>query len=262
MCQETKEQPSGKSHLNAKMNSSDMYFHIGYSKFHRPIDGFTNDVGWGCGIRAMQMMLARCMWKCDWNVQEFYQFFDFETIIHHSIPYGGIPGELFSLGTVTQAVCDIKSLFAIAQPPSVDLDDQYPKLVLLSTRLAPEFLEQTHLDVIKKFLKHPLNVGMLGGHNRSSYYFVALEQVMEDVVQYIDPHQMSSGGISPVGRPQKKMLIKNMDPCITFGWWCTNADELNTVKTDFADLLDTSCTFMSSALEMTDVDEDDIVLVG
>ena len=56
--------------------------------------------------------------------------------------------------------------------------------------------------------------------------------------------------------------VANMDPCITFGWWCTNADELERVKTEFVDLLDTSCTFMSSTLEMTDVDEDDIVLVG
>ncbi len=60
-------------------------------------------------------------------------------------------------------------------------------LVLINIRLGLDKIHQSYFKIIKKYMKLPQFVGIIGGKPKKAFYFVGMKEA-EDKLIFLDPH--------------------------------------------------------------------------
>eukprot|EP01125_Pyxidicula_operculata_P019764 TRINITY_DN7190_c0_g1_i1.p1 TRINITY_DN7190_c0_g1~~TRINITY_DN7190_c0_g1_i1.p1 ORF type:complete len:348 (+),score=39.09 TRINITY_DN7190_c0_g1_i1:280-1323(+) len=184
----------------------------------------TSDSGWGCMLRAGQMILASAMIKSMFDVKDweyiskeqyvkvlkmFNDFPEADFSIHKIAlegEYLGKPvGSWFGPNTVSACLknlekrsrsCNINVFTANesviktqelekAWDFGMDQDGKKSLLLLLPTRLGMNSLNPIYYQSIQIYLGFPQSVGIIGGKPNSAYYFYATQ---DEQMYYLDPH--------------------------------------------------------------------------
>lgn len=172
---------------------------------------YFDDVGWGCTIRAGQMMLYNCLRvhiKDIDKINLLRLFNDNENSIFslHNIVKKG--KELFDIkiGSWYGGNSFLKTLKDIFNERYNDIElmivdgDIVKKkiigkikkkkiLLCCSVKFGNNNLNINHLNILKKILSFDKNLGFIGGENKSSYYFVGFK---DNKLLYLDPHDINT----------------------------------------------------------------------
>ena len=215
----------------------------GYNIFRQVVDGFDNDVGWGCTIRSFQMMYNRFRLKsADFIVPCI------ETVLEKSKEFGGIPGEWYSQSIVCKTMASIVDDISFGSVPV-----NFPCLAVVVTRLdVGRQLTDRSKDILQRFFASSHQIGLVGGKQNSCYYLVAYNGHR---MHYVDPHKMLKNDCL------QQMEVEALDPCVTFGWMCKDQLELNAVKEEFRDLFDSSCLNELQSSDFQVLEEDDLCII-
>lgn len=195
-------------------------------------NGPSSDQGWGCMLRAGQMMLAETIsqiklsrdykWKIDSEENETYQEIISYFLDTHSSPVsiqqialtGSISekrkvGEWFGPNTMAQVmkkICHDKSLGVsvhVAMDSVVSKaevkaelerkDSNVPILLIIPLRLGLDQVNTVYINSIRYFLKSKECVGIMGGKPNQAHYFVGLQDTNDTTwLLYLDPHTTQS----------------------------------------------------------------------
>eukprot|EP01105_Mastigella_eilhardi_P018187 TRINITY_DN4207_c0_g1_i2.p2 TRINITY_DN4207_c0_g1~~TRINITY_DN4207_c0_g1_i2.p2 ORF type:complete len:231 (+),score=52.18 TRINITY_DN4207_c0_g1_i2:1151-1843(+) len=107
-----------------------------------------------------------------------------------------------------------------------------PCLILVPLRLGVERLNEEYLPELKKLLSLPQSVGLIGGRQKESLYFVGFQ---DDNLIYLDPHIVHKADF--VQHPEtyhcqfpQSVDMREIEPSLAVGFYCSNvADARNLV---------------------------------
>lgn len=226
----------GKTHKNKELVKDDLEsrYWFTYRKGFAQIGGHgpSSDQGWGCMLRAGQMMLAETIsqiklgrdfkWKPSNQDQEDYH--EIVSLFHdsHSSPVsiqqialtGAISekrkvGEWFGPNTMAQVmkkICHDKSLGVsvhVAMDSVVSKAEvaaeferkerNIPLLLIIPLRLGLDSVNTVYINAIQYFLNSEQCVGIMGGKPNQAHYFVGLQEASDTTwLLYLDPHTTQS----------------------------------------------------------------------
>ncbi|KAI3389663.1 hypothetical protein SNEBB_001376 [Seison nebaliae] len=179
---------------------------------------YTTDSGWGCMLRSAQMLLAQAIkihLKCTQNEDDLRRVLRLFSDVRDTAPFGiyqltnvSFKFQNISCGkwhsTLSAAKCLSHALDATALLPNFFIsvhdsrihlaDIPFDKweshknstlLILVSTRLGIECINECYHTSIQSILADSRSVGILGGRPRHSLYFVGFQK---QKLIYLDPH--------------------------------------------------------------------------
>ena len=115
------------------------------------------------------------------------------------------------------------------------LPNDAPVLILVPLRLGLDSINPAYLSLLQAVLRCRLCVGIIGGRDSSSFYFLGYEG---DNVVCLDPHIVQPAydvGAEPFpaesfrGHPQQ-MRLMDMDPSMSVGFFCANAAQVDDLQ--------------------------------
>ncbi|EHA50011.1 cysteine protease ATG4 [Pyricularia oryzae 70-15] len=235
--------------------------------------GFTTDSGWGCMIRTGQSLLANSLLTCrlgrSWRRGQApdeerkllslfaddprapYSIHNF--VAHGAAKCGKYPGEWFGPSATARCIHALANatensfrVYSTGDLPDVYEDSFmevakpdgktfHPTLILISTRLGIDKINQVYWESLTATLQLPQSVGIAGGRPSSSHYFVGAQRSDEDqgsYLFYLDPHHTRpalpfhedpqlytpSDVDSCHTRRLRRLHIREMDPSMLIGF--------------------------------------------
>merc|ERR1711892_402680 len=202
-------------------------FWFTYRKNFAPIGGKgpSSDQGWGCMLRAGQMMLAESLSRLrlgrnfKWPQGRVGEYDEIVALFHdtHQAPVSiqqialtgaasekRAIGEWFGPNTMAQVmrrICSDKALglsVHVAMDSVVSKKDvrdemsrsrEAPVLLIIPLRLGLDTVNHVYIDAVKSFLSHKNCVGIMGGKPNQAHYFVGCQETNDSTwLLYLDPH--------------------------------------------------------------------------
>ncbi|KAL8375794.1 hypothetical protein RB595_007083 [Gaeumannomyces hyphopodioides] len=241
---------------------------------------FTTDSGWGCMIRTGQSLLANTLlshrlgrgWRRGEKPDEERKLLSLfaddprapysihKFVEHGAAKCGKYPGEWFGPSATARCIAALANANekALRVYSTGDLPDVYedsfmevarpdgktfhPTLILVSTRLGIDKINQVYWESLTATLQMPQSVGIAGGRPSSSHYFVGAQRSEEDQgsnLFYLDPHHTRpalpyfddpqlytpSDVDSCHTRRLRRLHIREMDPSMLIGFLITDEDD-------------------------------------
>lgn len=185
-----------------------------------------SDAGWGCMIRTAQMMLHEAVRRIHGNQIDLFtdqptSAFSIHRICHQGRALGIQPGQWYGPSLIQQAVKPLcKQLngvrMVLCQDGTIYLDQIQKKLlkkqavyVSIALRLGLDSITSEYLPSIKEMFAIPQCIGMIGGQNDKSLYFIGIinSHVEPDpYLIYLDPHLVQDS----VPRPDNTYFCKEV----------------------------------------------------
>uniref|UniRef100_A0A8C2KWC6 Cysteine protease n=1 Tax=Cyprinus carpio TaxID=7962 RepID=A0A8C2KWC6_CYPCA len=176
-----------------------------------PGSTITSDCGWGCTLRAGQMILA-------------------QALLLHILGRGEIESYcIFIIHSGRTAAPDSRAV-----------------IILIPVRLGGEKINPEYLSFVKSILSLEYCIGIIGGKPKQAYYFVGFQ---DDSLIYMDPHYCQSFvDVSTSDFPlqsfhcpsPKKMPFSKMDPSCTIGFYSKNVEHYERISTELSKILQPS----------------------
>jgi len=197
-------------------------------------NGPTSDQGWGCMLRAGQMMIAECMirltlgrpykWKDSIEPPEKY----FEIIEHFKDTHQSVlsiqqialtgataerrkVGEWFGPNTMAQVLRRIAADGSLGLRVVVAMDSVVCRaevineltkgksiLLIIPLRLGLESVNDIYIEPLMNFLKDSRCVGIMGGKPNQAHYFIGCQhsETSGDWLLYLDPHTTQAASVA------------------------------------------------------------------
>jgi len=93
-------------------------------------------------------------------------------------------------------------------------------------------VQKEYFPAIKRFMKLPSFVGLVGGQPRLAYYFCGLverptESNQPEINQliYLDPHKVRTSNETKSCSQPKTLDMSKLDPCMSFGFHLRSEEE-------------------------------------
>ena len=194
--------------------------YISYHKNFPPLNqsNYTSDVGWGCTLRSLQMMIANNLIKIYNRVlplevkqKDLYKIlfifgdsYNNPLSIHNlSKVYkkcghkdGEWMGPILACNLINDYKKFLKNIFNINYThfdnliiKFHNLDNSKPNIVILSMRLGKTNIESQYINFIKEITKYKLFSGILAGSKGKSFYIIGCNNT--DQLIYLDPHHIT-----------------------------------------------------------------------
>lgn len=95
-------------------------------------------------------------------------------------------------------------------------------LVIVGVMFGDKSIEKEYFPGIKRFMKLPSFVGMVGGKPKNAYYFCGHQDKADQSVNkliFLDPHIIRSSS-EPYSCTEPRVLeMSQLDPCLSFGFF-------------------------------------------
>jgi cysteine protease ATG4 len=243
----------------ATLQTLEGFLFFSYRRGFARIEGnlrLSGDTGWGCSHRSGQMLLGRALvvlrlgqdWsrKTEQSLAELYRIVEL---------FADVPAAPFSIHALTIAatrltdkklgdwlgpssvsVC-LRSVVnarqpwglraVLAQDGGIIYRDAVPRngpvLILVPLRLGLDELNPSYLPLLRAVLRCPLCVGIIGGRDSSSFYFVGYS---DDDVLILDPHTTQPAfentehpiALESFQPSPSSMPMRVMDPSVSVGF--------------------------------------------
>lgn len=184
--------------------------------------GIRTDAGWGCMLRAAQMVLANALvrhfgdllhrrvltWFDDSLDDASRAPFAVQQVARAGLQYGTPIGHWFGPQVACSAMRDLVSRHAdltgdfavyVARDGVVYRDEveaavatspQTGCLILVPQRLGLDVVNAAYVEQVRRALQSPYSVGIAGGRSNGARYFcgVAHNDTSDDYVLFLDPH--------------------------------------------------------------------------
>lgn len=269
---------------NVKQNYTYSCYRYGFP----PIQGYTDDCGWGCTIRSAQMMIgSACLHinKGEISTAELVNIigdtdnsiFSIQNIVDYGGNFGLGAGDWFTPSIASKCIAGVATerdweKCKIIIHPEVPSNEQKPVLLLLCTRLGLDKLDVSYHEILTLFLNDTAAVGIIGGKKTSSYYFIGvlpddpydesvkddeILQVRESMLVYLDPHELREHKDTNYHTKKINTLaIRNISPSMTFGFIINDSTEYSRILEKFT-LLFGSIPEAETETEYYEVKEDE-----
>uniref|UniRef100_A0A8C2Q8S2 Cysteine protease n=1 Tax=Cyprinus carpio TaxID=7962 RepID=A0A8C2Q8S2_CYPCA len=197
-----------------------------------PGSTITSDCGWGCTLRAGQMILAQALLLHILGRGEIESYCIFIMLYSADV--------IDSHSGRTGSHSDPQGLNSEAAP------DSRAVIILIPVRLGGEKINPEYLSFVKSILSLEYCIGIIGGKPKQAYYFVGFQ---DDSLIYMDPHYCQSFvDVSTSDFPlqsfhcpsPKKMPFSKMDPSCTIGFYSKNVEHYERISTELSKILQPS----------------------
>lgn len=219
-----------------------------------PVEGYTDDCGWGCTIRSAQMLFANFLkFKLKMNMRDITNLisdFPENPLSIQNICKSGRKmfdkgaGEWYSPSQAISAISDCLSKihdneYKFKNVHEFDLNTKieiYPTLLTLSTRLGPDEIGQMYFKDVKNFMKSPYSCGFVGGKKTSSYFFGGITE--KDEITYLDPHEVrkTNDKSFECKRIPSVTKLEHINPTIVFAFYLKTSQDFEIVYKEFHQL--------------------------
>ncbi len=250
-----------------------------------PLKTYTNDCGWGCTIRSYQMLIGKTLLSLPDQIKEKFILennfndvlchfliddpaapFSIHNIVKHGEKYGKTAGEWFTPSEAVRAGMDcfdqdkshwkFSELFDMSLVPYVKDDPIFPHLIIFTSRLCPNVMDDEGEKTLVNYFNHPACIGIVGGKKSSSFFFFAMNEKHE--LFYLDPHELretTDNSFTFSGTLKDPIPVKDIDPSMSMGFLVYNEKEQQTVLSDFKQLFSTIPTHFEHSLQTFEEDE-------
>jgi cysteine protease ATG4 len=224
-----------------------------YMSYRQGFDGLSEyytDAGWGCTLRASQMLFAETLSRFGNDEMDTLLHFmdnsDSPLSIHNLLQNshksaGDWFGSTESCHLISAAAAKVPGWAChdigiyISNSGLLDITMITPHtLVLITCRLGYNNIETKYITCLQRLLSHKLSVGIIGGYRNKSCYIVGytFDDESDDPtmnVIFLDPHKVQD--ISPFNintyhcSDCNTMPVTKMSPTITAGFYISNTKE-------------------------------------
>ena len=207
---------------------------------------YNSDVGWGCTIRSMQMLLCNVMGEL--GVIKEKELINLFYKINSILSIHNIVKKLNTLGVnegihlgsylisssinkIMEGNEDFNLHMSEDSMLSVEKMDKKKKSIILVTNRfgIDNLLCKNYYNLLTELFKFSNFGGFVGGINKSSYYFYGINK--EELI-YFDPHYImnyNDGYDNTMGKELKSVNLKRIDPTITLCFYYKNEEEYSNV---------------------------------
>lgn len=217
------------------------------------IDGYTNDVGWGCTIRNYQTLIANAILinnkeknALSFVHDDYRSPFSIQNIVLAGKKYGINVGDWFSPSIAAKCIRDIAITTNTLDFKFLIYGDDYkkgdaldaPAIIILPVKLGVDTMELFYLTIIMEILNDENNVGIIGGQGDSSFYIVGVDKMK---FTYLDPHELRAHE-DDYNHVKKlySMKISSLNPSISIPFYVENAMEANRIIEKYHKLFSTA----------------------
>jgi cysteine protease ATG4 len=235
------------------------------------IDGFTDDVGWGCTIRSFQMLLGNSILKCSSHDVKKYIAddgvapFSFQSLVKQGKTIcNHDPGNWFKPSETAKCIRKIFSEnenlckvlgFDFAIYGVDDLDVHFPTLVVFPVKLGIDSIDLSYYHAFFDMLRHPDSMGIISGSGGSSYYLIGASQ---HEILYLDPHDLRSwNDLSYIHRKINSTRISTLNPSVALAFLVNSKEALVHIEQQYAKIFSTALSTGKDDGKYTCIDDDD-----
>ena len=223
-----------------------------------------SDIGWGCTIRSGQMLLANTfirhhlkmldyksrmkhLPKCYYNILSYFRdspknIFSIHRFVEKYSKYDKTPGDWIGPFTIAKMFEDFSSTiyelasikYIIANNSNLDtslihLEEPTAYMVTIPIRLAVDKIDEEYYENIIYITKCPQFMGILGGENNKSYYFIGSQ---DNLLVYLDPHKTHKYQDSELDLSSyesdtiQHLSLENLSPTLTICFYIESNQDL------------------------------------
>jgi hypothetical protein len=247
-----------KADFDKHINKSLLQFNY-YNNYTTPLcdsDNVTDDIGWSCAIKSIQMCLSSFFikWKLKNKIIPMFYQESGNLSIHAFVEkckelkcdekHGHYFG-IFQALNIFKYLLDGEKILPRPIQISTDniididlLDMEKPTILFFSTRLGVSKLENYYKELILLLFSCEHFEGLLGGVGNSCYYFMAKHTCIDNLI-YLDPHFITDyiSDATPekiletlMAKNYLSTHIDNLNPSMTFCFSYSNYDEFIKLK--------------------------------
>nr|CCC96110.1 unnamed protein product [Trypanosoma congolense IL3000] len=267
----------GKATANVVRAAAQKLLYFSYRRQFEPLrNGATSDVGWGCTIRACQMMLAWAFMRyrnggsvtMDDNVvdslKEFTQrlFYDVPTapfgihaMTNEGVRHGVTCGMWFGPTPMAKVIGALNEAYRssggegpevlVASDRQIGVQDVVVRLqrsqhvvLLIPVKLGPQTVSVTYANALKRFFEMGSSIGAVGGEKNSAYFFFGYQG---DKIIHLDPHYVQCALTSPnsngtLAGTWRSLPVMQCNTSALLGFYVSSCDELDQFRKDIAEI--------------------------
>lgn len=220
------------------------------------IEGFTDDVGWGCTVRSYQMLVANAVQKFTKD-DKFAKTlvtdnnnspFSLQSIVRQGrIHCSRGAGEWFKPSECARCISFIFSkavlnqvgfnffIYGIDKPEAMF----FPSLFVFPCKLGIDTIDPSYHPMFFDMLRHPKNMGIVGGCGFSSYYLVGISH--DDKILYLDPHDVRTfHDHNYLHRKLGSISIDLLNPSVALAFFVDNVHEFKEIESTYSKIFSTA----------------------
>ena len=236
-------------------------FHFNYNhNYTKVIKDHSNtstkdDIGWSCSIKSFQMCLLNILFKWGFENEFLFELFYKEHGIFsicnfinqykllHTLKLGSFFG-IYEVISIFQKILwsykkhhliNIQILSTTDNIIDIEkIDFNQPTVLFFSTQLGTTTVQSYYIDLIKNCFQCKYFEGILGGVNKSSFYFFARHTCIDNLL-YLDPHFISDHKSKNClkdlfANHYMSISMKSISPALTFCFQFTSKSEFVELK--------------------------------
>jgi cysteine protease ATG4 len=242
----------GKEYDDNVSFEKDLFYNCYRHNFEK-IGWFTDDVGWGCTLRSLQMLIGNVLLrKCNihpskYVVDKMERPLSIHNLITYGQSYGLREGEWFYPSIACRCLRDIwkestlKTMFKVViygedikEVPNAS----YPMLMILPVKLGIDKMDEKYQCMLVDMLKESCSMGIIGGSGTSSYYYVGVDSGGK--IYYLDPHELrKSNDMDYTVKKVHQTPFASNNPSIALAFFITTEEELEAILEKYKDIFST-----------------------